>query len=467
MLAGRARLNQGIALTAVSEAALSAGSEQGLSTKLRPGPGREPTEVADHQRARIHGAVIEIVDDGGYGAITVRALTRAARVSTKTFYQHYSGKEECLLRSFELVAHRMLSRLASAQFDELGCSARTQATVRAFTSELESDPRAARLLLIDAYSGGPSVLAQVREMERVFVTIIGECFAGTWEGVDPSPLIVEGIVAGLMSVARARLIVDRAEDLSDLGRPLSNWALSLCSRAAAQLTETNSLYHPAERSPSRPHSVPSSDAKPKQGERAPTGDLALLLSAATKLVADEHEDLSAQRIAATAGVSRRSFYTHFRQEEECLNAALELQIDEALARAKRSKTSSATWAGGVSGAMATLCAEVDSNPVLASIYSDRVVGASDMGRLQCHERFTSEISRLLGEGAPYANRPDPLMFEASAGAILGTLRRPKELDRNPSRLAGTVAFLALAPIIGADRAVNAIREEQAPAARTG
>jgi hypothetical protein len=52
------------AVAATREAALSSrvGSSEALYTKLSPGPGRSAAEVAVHQRARIHRAMVDSTD---------------------------------------------------------------------------------------------------------------------------------------------------------------------------------------------------------------------------------------------------------------------------------------------------------------------------------------------------------------------------------------------------------------------
>ena len=75
------------------------GQSEALYGKLRPGPGRSPSDVAAHQRMRIHGAMVEIAGEQGYEAVTVRGLTRTAGVSSRTFYERFEGKEECFLET--------------------------------------------------------------------------------------------------------------------------------------------------------------------------------------------------------------------------------------------------------------------------------------------------------------------------------------------------------------------------------
>lgn len=82
-----------------------------LFGKLSPGPGMSPQQVASHQRARIHSAMIVLVAERGYSAATVRDLAQLAGVSTRAFYEHFSGKEECFLRTYELAVRRTAKRI--------------------------------------------------------------------------------------------------------------------------------------------------------------------------------------------------------------------------------------------------------------------------------------------------------------------------------------------------------------------
>ena len=76
-------------MTRANEAALAtaATSQQVLAGKLSPGPGLPPSEVAHHQRARIHSAIVEIAGERGQEAVTIREIARLSGVSSRAFYR--------------------------------------------------------------------------------------------------------------------------------------------------------------------------------------------------------------------------------------------------------------------------------------------------------------------------------------------------------------------------------------------
>jgi AcrR family transcriptional regulator len=49
------------------------------------------------QRARLLGAAVALVEELGYGNVSVAHITARARVSRRTFYDLFANREDCLL----------------------------------------------------------------------------------------------------------------------------------------------------------------------------------------------------------------------------------------------------------------------------------------------------------------------------------------------------------------------------------
>ena len=123
-----------------------------MPDKLHPGPGMAASDVAAHQSARIHRAMIEIVADQGYEAVKVRELVHLAGVSSAAFYKHFKDKEDCFLRTHDLVVRRATRRIISSQEGEEDWRTRPRLVFEAFARELKDDPGAAYLVLVEAYA---------------------------------------------------------------------------------------------------------------------------------------------------------------------------------------------------------------------------------------------------------------------------------------------------------------------------
>jgi AcrR family transcriptional regulator len=429
---------------------------EALYTKLSPGPGRPATEVAAHQCARIHSAMVALAAERGYAAVTVRELARLAGVSTRTFYQHFSGKEDCFLRTYELIVRRAIKRIVASQAGERDWQERLRLAFGAFARELE--PQAACLALVEAYAAGPAALEQIRCAERTFEAMVAESLARARDGIVVPTLVVKGIVAGVTRIARARLATGRGGELPELSDALLEWALCYRGEAVADLTELDrraALEHSAVET-----MVP---AWPQEGgAQAPTDDRTLILSAVAKLVvADGYGRLTVPCILAAAGVPRRRFNAHFSGVEDCFRAALELRAGEAFTKATRAGATGGSWEGGIYQAIVTLCTQVAQDPLLARLcFVD--VFASGAGGMHCRERLMTNVIDYICDSAPPSRRPNEFTTEAFVGAIWGVIHHhvASGQARQLPRIAATLSFLALAPAVGGPSAIDAIRREQ-------
>jgi AcrR family transcriptional regulator len=80
--------------------------------RLPHGPHRmERSEVVLHQRARIHGAIIEAVAQNTYEGTSVKQIIGLAGVSRRSFYEQFANKEECFLATFDLIVRRDIKEL--------------------------------------------------------------------------------------------------------------------------------------------------------------------------------------------------------------------------------------------------------------------------------------------------------------------------------------------------------------------
>jgi AcrR family transcriptional regulator len=79
-----------------------------LYPRQRPGPHSvAPESVASNQRARLYGAMIELVAGCGYEASTVAELCGLAGVSKRTLYERFpGGKQQCFLATYDIIVHR-------------------------------------------------------------------------------------------------------------------------------------------------------------------------------------------------------------------------------------------------------------------------------------------------------------------------------------------------------------------------
>ena len=204
------------------------GSSDAHIEKLKPGPGQNAEEVAGHQQARIHGAMLELVAECGYDAVTVRELTHVAGVSTRSFYKHYSGKEQCFLRIHQLIVRRLL-RAYETPLEGAGGEAAARLVVEAVLAAFARQPKAAQVLLLDAYTAGPVALRQAQRARKSFEAALSESLGREIVGTSLPPLAAEGLVAGLQGVVRGRLLGGEGLAVGTQCGELADWALACCA----------------------------------------------------------------------------------------------------------------------------------------------------------------------------------------------------------------------------------------------
>lgn len=423
------------------------------SAKLSPGPGMAAKDVAAHQLDRIHKATVGIVAEQGYKALKVRDVVSYAEVSTRAFYEHFQSKEDCFLRTYDLISARASRRIIAAQAGEPDWRARPQLAYEEFLLGLEQRPQDARLALIEAYAAGIAALERAWRAERAFGEMLVKAFARSPSGTQvPSP-IVEGIVGGVISVSKDRLLADETVRLRRESKVLINWALALIDPGAARLThlDRQTVRHDTP----TPRTRGTGDDPPTS-----TGDRALMLKAAAEMAAVHgYSYLTATRVRAAARVSRSKFNAHFDDIEDCYLNALEQHTAEAIAQAARAQSRANSWEGGVYRAIAALCEHVATDTFLVKVFLDNDFPPSPNG-IRSREGLAAALAELLSENMPPV---DPTIAEASTAALWSLFHHHIIRDWALRReLSATLSYLLLAPTVGAGAAVAAIRGEQEP-----
>jgi AcrR family transcriptional regulator len=435
-----------------SAGAAPAAETPNVLSKLSPGPGMAAQDVAAHQLARIHNATVGIVAEEGYEALKVRDVVTYAEVSTRAFYEHFHSKEDCYLQTYDRITRRASRRIIAAQADEPDWRKRPQLALEEFVRGLEQKPQDARLALVEAYAAGSTSLERAWKTEWNFGGLLADSFAREPSGVAVPPLVVEGIVGGLVQVARERILTGRTAHLESEIEELTTWALSLADPVAAALMDLD--RQPVWRNTALEPLARASNAWAPGG----SGDRALILKATAEMAAEKgYSQLTAPRIRSAAHVSRSKFDAYFDDVEDCYLNAVDQHAGEALAQAARAQSTARTPTGGAYRAIVALCEHVANDPFLTRVcfYNDFPPGAKGA---RSRRRLVTALLELLGDSVPAMG---PTVSEASAGALWSLFHHHIIRDWARRReISATLSYLALAPTIGAPAALAAIRGEQ-------
>jgi AcrR family transcriptional regulator len=200
---------------------------ESLYPKLRPGPRTSAAQsVASNQRARLYGAMIELVALRGYAGSTVSELCALAGVSKRTMYERFPrGKEQCFLATYDIVVHRAQAKIlgVEAQRAERADLLRTmspprrlRALAEAFAREVIVYPNAAQLVLVEALRGGPEgamLSTRTERTRRVVEQVLCHALRASPDGPPPPRSMLDAIVTDGTRLVSARLLEGRVRRL--------------------------------------------------------------------------------------------------------------------------------------------------------------------------------------------------------------------------------------------------------------
>jgi AcrR family transcriptional regulator len=202
---------------------------QGLG-ELGPLPGghhglsRE--QILESQRERLLAAIAQEVAANGYRATTITDVVKLASVSSRDFYEHFEGKEDCFLAAFEAVRDYLERLLTTAVATEPDWPHRVIAALRAALQFFASEPELARLCLIESVSATPTIAIRFREVVLACVPMLEPGRAETPDAADLPPSTEDSLLGGIISLVSHSIIAGETERLSKLLPDLVDFTLT-------------------------------------------------------------------------------------------------------------------------------------------------------------------------------------------------------------------------------------------------
>ena len=199
-------------------------------------------QIADSQRERLLAAIAQAVAENGYRATTITQVVKLASVSTRDFYELYSGKEECFLAAFDALRDHLEDLIRAAVAEQVDWPHQTIAALRAGLEFFAAEPDLARLCLLESVSATPRIAIRFREAVLDCVPVLA---LGRAELDDPNAMLPEtedAILGGVVSLATRSILAGEVESLPQLLPDFVDFALSpyLGAERAATLAEESS-----------------------------------------------------------------------------------------------------------------------------------------------------------------------------------------------------------------------------------
>lgn len=180
--------------------------------------------LADIQRARIVGAMFDVVAQRGAVSVTVAHVVERSGVSRRTFYESFSDREDCMQAAFERALSLASERVISAYESGKGWREQIRSALVAFLAFCDEQPNVARMLVCESQASGGKVAQRRTDILAELARIL-EQGRKTGKAEDVSTLVAEGIVGGVLSVIQTRLTNTDREPLISLTNELMSMIL--------------------------------------------------------------------------------------------------------------------------------------------------------------------------------------------------------------------------------------------------
>jgi AcrR family transcriptional regulator len=281
-------------------AVASASSRRSAATPRRAANVDRDLRLVEVQRARIVAATIDAIAELGYGGLTVSEVIARARISRRTFYEHFADREECFLAAMDLALARVAEPVLAGYRAHGAWRERIAAALSAALELFDEEPELARLLVVDALSAGPPTLERRAAVLDGLVRAV-DAGRATARGREPGPLAAEAVVGAVLGVLHARLLAaDPHESLSALAGPLMNAIVLPYLGPAAAARELRRATPPTRSAGQAPRAKRSN---PLHGLDMRLTYRTLRVLAAVGELAREGSSPSNRDIAAAAGIA--------------------------------------------------------------------------------------------------------------------------------------------------------------------
>lgn len=195
--------------------------------RLPPGRHSVPTEeVARQQRERLMAGMLDAIGEQGYVATSVADVLSRAGVSRRTFYEHFSDKEDCFLQAYDHVIGIATEAIRDSVSDLTDWQAAVRRGLELLLVTVAAHPRFARACIVEILAVGPEGMrhrdAAMEPFQRLFEA--GHAaVAGT--GTPLPSTVPETLVGGILETITARVMRGEADQVPALLDDLLYWAL--------------------------------------------------------------------------------------------------------------------------------------------------------------------------------------------------------------------------------------------------
>ena len=163
--------------------------------------------AAAGHRARLTGGLATAIAEKGYAAVTIADVVRVARVSKRTFYEHFPDKEACFLALYAETSDELLEVIATAAAEPAARGASASTPPQRVLQRVASEPALMRAALLEIQAAGPRARDTARDplpLRRSAPRALEAAAAEEPGNCALSPALATALVGGLNELVLTR-----------------------------------------------------------------------------------------------------------------------------------------------------------------------------------------------------------------------------------------------------------------------
>jgi AcrR family transcriptional regulator len=425
-----------------------------LYRKLPSGPSQmSKHEVTLNQRRRMHGAMIAAVHSRGYPRSTVADVIALAGVSRRTFYEQFSGKDDCLNATHDAVVSHALTATTSAWRQQDGLSNQLHAACRKLLDKAAVHPEGARFVLATSLTA-PGASRRARTSSLAFERPLHSALTTS----PARPLIPAAAVVGAIRHVMFAQIRERGALSPRLSHQIVDWVDSYRPTSVGDTAGMRFARARAFNSRTTPPGTPASVPAPVRARVA---------EATVELVQEVgYRNVTDSDIARRAQISTKAFHKLYEDRDACVLSIRRQQIDLAYAAMAIQMHRADDWSSGTRLAIDALLNELAREPALTRL---ALVDFLEAGSVALDEMKgpIDELAEQLTASAPRQRGLPAITPQLIAAAIWATAishATGGTLERLPA-CGPSLAYTAMAPYLGATEALNVASKQTLPPKR--
>jgi AcrR family transcriptional regulator len=155
--------------------------------------------------------MVAAVEEKGYAATTIADIARAARISRRTLYEHFSDKESCFLAAYSMMSDTLITEVVTAARNAPAGLDRVHAATMAYFEKLGDQPEVARAFLTEINAVGPAGLELRVKVNQRFAAMMADLVAESVGG--PGHQLPDGRYARPFDASTACALVGGINEL--------------------------------------------------------------------------------------------------------------------------------------------------------------------------------------------------------------------------------------------------------------